>query len=296
MLKSISREEKDFVVCFQKHMDSEKVSENDRLLLNKLEPFISISERDVYSQAICNYTLDTNQIKPNDKIIGTYYQAFWDRHKRIIKDVLEDSEECPVCGLSYDIKNFGSGYIKTIEHVLPKSKYQQYILSPINLVYFCNFCNKKKSDKINEGRIFHPLFSQINCCSQPIIKLSLVKGFQVKIEVKIVEPNLDYSHFINDVFKIDKKYKNFILQILNIYITTIEAVIEKRLIGLSLEEKYNTLSQLIDESFLQNVLTVQFIKTETEQMIEMNLKSAIKSNPKTFARYVIDKSNVLKNN
>jgi hypothetical protein len=295
MLKSISREEKDFVVCFQEHIDSEKVSENDRFLLNKLKPFISISGRDEYSQAICNYKLNTDKISEDDTIIGTYYQAFWDRHKRIIKDVLEDSEECPVCGLSYDIENFGKNYIKTIEHVLPKSKYQQYILSPINLVYFCNFCNKKKSDKINGDRIFHPLFSQINCCSQTIIKLSLVKGFQVKIEVKIVEPNLDYFHFINDIFEIQKKYKNFIMQILNTYISSIENGIKKRLKGLLLEEKYNTLSQLIDESFLQKVLTNQFIKTETEQMIEMNLKSAIKRNPKTFARYVIDNSNVLKN-
>lgn len=290
MLNSICREEKDYPCQFQHYIALERISDDDREILNKLEEYISNEATTYYSNAIANYTYNETIITKNQEIVGNNYGTFWEKHKSVLKGMLEDSKECPVCGLSYlDLFN----YEKSIEHVFPKSEYQQYILSPINLVYFCNVCNRKKSDKVNGCKIFHPLFSEIECCSEPIIKFCLRKKFKVEIEVKIDESNNDYFYFINDVFQLHKRYRNFIMQFINIAISSIENNTKGILKGLSLEDKYEKLSQFINESFFK-VFPDYILKTETEKMIVIKLKNAIKNQPKLFARYIIDESSILK--
>lgn len=57
---------------------------------------------------------------------------------------------CAVCDAHAD----------TLDHVLPKSKYVQYTITPVNLVPLCSRCNRVKKDKVTSGDkiIFHPYF------------------------------------------------------------------------------------------------------------------------------------------
>lgn len=58
---------------------------------------------------------------------------------------------CPICGQYYDKT--------TLDHVLPKSKYTQYTVTPINLVPMCGNCNKRKGDS---SVSFHPYFQDLS--------------------------------------------------------------------------------------------------------------------------------------
>lgn len=64
-----------------------------------------------------------------------------------------ENSTCPICGAHAD----------TLDHVLPKTKYTQYAITPINLVPLCGRCNRKKGETIyskNVGEVvFHPYFN-----------------------------------------------------------------------------------------------------------------------------------------
>lgn len=64
-----------------------------------------------------------------------------------------DNSICPVCGAHAD----------TLDHVLPKSIYKQYSITPINIVPLCSRCNRKKGviaySKKNYKVVFHPYFN-----------------------------------------------------------------------------------------------------------------------------------------
>lgn len=61
---------------------------------------------------------------------------------------------CPLCGV---------GSVAVCDHHLPKSRYPDLSILPINLVPACHFCNEKKRAKYpntTEKQTFHPYFDQ----------------------------------------------------------------------------------------------------------------------------------------
>lgn len=62
----------------------------------------------------------------------------------------ENGGTCAVCDSHAD----------TLDHVLPKTKYVQYTITPVNLVPLCSRCNRVKDAKLTENDriIFHPYF------------------------------------------------------------------------------------------------------------------------------------------
>lgn len=63
------------------------------------------------------------------------------------------NERCPYCG--------GIGFATTLDHYLPKSKFPQFSVFPLNLVPSCKDCNTGKNNSINmeqEKLTLHPYF------------------------------------------------------------------------------------------------------------------------------------------
>ena len=67
-----------------------------------------------------------------------------------------NNQICPFCGQQR---------VKTVDHILPKRKYPQYAITPINLVPACADCNKTKGDTAlgaPEEVWLHPYFDDVN--------------------------------------------------------------------------------------------------------------------------------------
>lgn len=288
MLTSITREEKDHLKNFQDYLKSPGLTKEDKQILNQLKDYLTDESNEYYSNAFGNYRLDMNLIKENHSILpADKINEFWMKHKHHILPMLENSEMCPVCGLSYN-SNFK--IIKSIEHVLPKSKYQQYILSPINLVYFCSCCNSSKSNDC-DGRIFHPIFSEINCDSIILVEFFMRNDSNKTKDVKVTikEDNIDLKYFVKKLFKIQNNYKSYIAYILNDEISSLENLMEDKIHGLSLDEK-----QAYLKTYFQNKYSISYTtysaNTETEKSIISLLNKSIKAQSYLFAQYVLEKS------
>lgn len=64
------------------------------------------------------------------------------------------NNRCPLCGV---------GSVAHCDHHLPKSRYPDLAILPMNLVPACHFCNDKKKSKFPENagqQTFHPYFDQ----------------------------------------------------------------------------------------------------------------------------------------
>jgi len=90
------------------------------------------------------------QVLSNSDAIHVYNGAFT-RHVRgvLFKDYL--GTRCPICGNYYSDS--------TLDHVLPKTRYTQYAVTPINLVPMCFSCNKAKG---KSDISFHPYFQNLS--------------------------------------------------------------------------------------------------------------------------------------
>ena len=290
MFNHINRGNINYSENFQNYLNS-SISNADRSILIVLSQYITDSAYQFYLTAFNNYHFNQNRIQQNSNIINSDISDFWALHKSHTNRMLEgstDSTECPVCGLSY---NRLFNCTKTVEHILPKSKYQQYIFSPFNLVYFCNNCNNSKSNRVG-SRIFHPLFSNISCCGIPRINF-IRNNRNINIKVQINEPNLDYRYLIDNLYKVPKNYEKFIKKLINKELPSIEVTQEKNLKGLNIDQKQAKLSQ-----YLQSVYSFQptgsYVVSKTEKLIVQELNSTIKNQSDIFADYILRESYTLR--
>lgn len=117
------------------------IYEKEYIYLNtkfyKLSPVDKVDE---VTNDIAVYFYDNKIVKEK---IGKIYNALLKNNNAI----------CPVCGAHAD----------TLDHVLPKTIYTQYSITPINLIPLCSRCNRKKGTIIYKQKkgevIFHPYFN-----------------------------------------------------------------------------------------------------------------------------------------
>lgn len=84
---------------------------------------------------------------------------------------------CPICDTS-----FGYGMLQ-LDHVLPKSSYIDYAITPINLIPICSGCNLGKSNKINYNfGVLTPYYNQY--------PLEDILEFIINIENKEIKPSV----------------------------------------------------------------------------------------------------------
>lgn len=288
MFKQINRPIRDYLSNFQNYLNSNSITDDDKIILSQLEPYIIDAN---YSPAFNDYNFGINQINQNNNIITCGVKPFWKKHKSHINNMLEgasDSKECPVCGIFYR-DNFNMG--KSVEHVLPKSKYHQYIFSPINLVYFCESCNNYK-DNLVPNRIFHPLFANINCQNNLNITLVRKSRNRVNAQVTISESNADYNFLINELYRIPETYQKFTMQLINSELSSLEQPLRPRLVGLNYNDKHSKIMDYIENEYRFN--PNQFIESNTEKLLLIKISSAIKAHSDLFATHILNRLRTLR--
>ncbi|KMQ39599.1 hypothetical protein AAX19_02310 [Oenococcus oeni] len=124
----------------------------------------------------------------NKEAVSIYKGKFNDN----CRDLMLKSEEfqsCPVCDGPY--------YPLTLDHVLPKSEFTQFALTPINIVPLCWNCNKRKGEYVGldyERSSFNPYFEDFSSLSGITIDVEFLDSyprFKPKILYsKEVEPKL----------------------------------------------------------------------------------------------------------
>lgn len=100
---------------------------------------------------------------------------------RLLKRVVV--ARCPFCGISET---------STLDHYLPKEKYPEYSVFPLNLVPSCGVCNTRKRDRILEDgtdvRMFlHPCYDDIP--DEAFVEVSTkMEGDVLVLSYKVVRP------------------------------------------------------------------------------------------------------------
>lgn len=288
MFTSVSRPNLEricFQTDFQNYMNLPEISEDDKQILSSLSGYFTTEAIQYYSSAFESTQYNGTLEEKTDLLLADKINDFWSEHKRCVKNIVSPSDYCPVCGVSY---NPEFNYIKTLEHVLPKSRYQQYILSPINLVYFCDLCNSSKGDEVNES-LFHPYFSNITCTGEVTLSMFERTDHKIGIKVEFHEENKTYINMIKKKFKLQRNYKRYIKQVLNKEISSIELAVQQKLTGIDSAQKLEVLKDYLIKDYSFNPQTY-YVRTSTERMLLEKLKTEIETNYENFAQYILENS------
>lgn len=274
-----------FQTDFQNYMDLPEISEDDKQILSSLSGYFTTEAIQYYSSAFESTQYNGSLEEKKDLLLADKINDFWSKHRRCVKNIVSQSDYCPVCGVSYNLE---FNYIKTLEHVLPKSRYQQYILSPINLVYFCELCNSSKGDEVNES-LFHPYFSNITCTGEVTLSMFERTDHKIDIKVEIHEENETYIKMIKKLFKLHRNYQRYIKQVMNKEISSIELALQQKLTGIDSAQKLEVLKDYLSKDYSFNPDTY-YVRTSTERMLLKKLKTEIETNYEDFAQYILENS------
>jgi hypothetical protein len=145
------------------------------------------------------------------ELTNLYTNHMVPRHKRArsIYDELLNSApygKCPFCGI---------GQVSTLDHYLPKSKFPQYSVLPVNLVPSCKDCNTGKSSSISstaEDQTIHPYYDHENLFSEQWLFAEIEKNFPISIKFYVKVP-IDCSELSKErlnshftVFNLSKRF------------------------------------------------------------------------------------------
>lgn len=152
-----------------------------------------------------NKTSNTDREKLKT-ILKTRYSTSTDYCESILQTIRSRSNtRCPYCNTQYT----RSGYKKPdIDHILPKSKFQEYSTFEPNLIECCNHCNDIKKEKYkndrNECIFMHPYYQR----NETIIECKLIieNGFIAGVNVEPIQKNivLIWNHI--ETFELNKRY------------------------------------------------------------------------------------------
>ena len=274
-----------FLTNFQNYMNQSGISEDDKHILSSLSEYVTTEAIQYYSSAFESTQYNGSLEEKTDLLSANKIKEFWSKHKGCVKDIVSPSDYCPVCGVSY---NPEFKYTKTLEHVLPKSRYQQYILSPINLVYFCEKCNRFKDSVVDEC-LFHPYFSNITCTGEVNLYMFERNDNKIGIKVEIHEGNETYIKMIKKLFKLQKNYQSYIIQVMNKEISSIELIVQKMLTNKDSAQKLEVLKDYLSNSYSFDP-QAYYVMTSTERMLLNQLKIEIETNYENFAQYILENS------
>lgn len=124
------------------------------------------------------------------------YSNNFEYRKKIINRLLDN--RCPLCDSVFGYK------MPELDHVLPKSSYFNYIITPVNLIPICSSCNLAKLDKVgNELQgILTPYYNSYPLNALLSFKI-MVQDTEVKVNVSLV----DFDEFYT-IYQSEKKDKN----------------------------------------------------------------------------------------
>lgn len=298
VLDALIEPQKDYFE-FIGELKDKQCSEFEEEILEKLNNALSYEDIDVYIHSFSRNKFNKSQIQENTSIASSsQIDSFWNsiRKKFEKEDILPNCSTCPICGLTFYNDNFFK-YNKTVEHVLPKSLYNQFVLLPQNLFFMCGFCNGSKSDNFSEN-MFHPyylgkdylpsVFSIDLCLTEP-------KGFSQKnafLVIKINSSNSKDYELLHKIYKVKNKYRDFIEKILNNEISSIGVILKKDLDKIkSIDNKIEFLVRYLKKVYHFNV-TNKYFNAEIEFTLKKCIIGMIENQPELFAKYIYDRLNV----
>ena len=195
---------------------------NLRTRLDALTRAIGVAAIDFHKKAVAKqlYTLPPNEGGNDDIVLGTatkkeltsvYSAHMVGRAKpaRAIYDSLLSRAplgRCPFCGM---------GHASTLDHYLPKSKYPQLSVVPLNLVPSCKDCNTGKSATVSStagDQSLHPYYDHQRFVNEQWLCADVIHTAPVSIRFYVQAPdNWDeiskarvQSHFRD--FKLASRY------------------------------------------------------------------------------------------
>ena len=262
--------------CIVKTIEKDKEKE-----FNKVVDSLSTYEKiyfDSYDTLSSLPTIDEND--PNYYLVDikNYYpkyhvgKSLYEYRVRMENSV---EKRCPICDCSF-------GYSQvTLDHILPKSKFPIYSITPINLVPTCYNCNMRKND-IVPSKVLHPYFHGFSTFDYLSVNINVNEDepFTSRInidfadlngsnqeEIKHIQDNIDlyklrqkYTDLINIAFlKLLDEFQQVINTKNNVYsmnglkacFTSIDTFIE------------NNTYNFIDESFLRHLCILKIIKNNS---------------------------------
>lgn len=283
---------KHFTNKFNKHFDliNKNLVDNEQLYIKKCKAkkLTSISE------------CDQNNFFNSEQMIKSYKYIYKSdsKYRNNIKNLAEGT--CPLCDSIFGYRSL------ELDHILPKSKFCEYIITPFNIVPICKSCNNSKQEKfgsVEEG-ILNPYFNYYN--------LKEMLQFNIKIidnDLKVTVDIIDSQTFINKYKYKDKdksclynsynKIKHHIL-LHNINETiknkaticlnsTIIAIIKSHQLYKSGQEKFFNIlenikneneQEFINEYYISNVLVDKIINYKNKSSIYNIIMSKIEQNLK----------------
>lgn len=110
-----------------------------------------------------------------------------------------------------------------VDHILPKSKYDMYTVTPYNLIPSCSKCNEKKTGKV--GKYYHPAFVTFNkydivSCELSIKevygRVSLIPSYKINRPQELKDEKLwKQIHQTYEDLDLKKRYEDLATEIIN---------------------------------------------------------------------------------
>lgn len=194
---------------------------------------------------------------------------------------------CPICDKRWGFDD------KNLDHILPKSKFPQFAITPYNLVPTCSTCNDRKNDDygkdISTG-VFNPYFHEIfltkhmECyiyVSSGNIEVNVhLKSFD-KCEIQDENKYKRMKYWFEELYNLDEIYKVKIKT--NIYMLIDgfarsdlqENMISEVFLLEHFREKYDKYSKynfsdgIVSEEFLIFKMYESLVNKSTEELIEL---------------------------
>lgn len=131
----------------------------------------------------------------NNQTMEDLYKDFFDSNFDLRSKLYKSFPiGCPICDTPW-------GYAEEhLDHILPKSSFPQYAITPVNLVRTCGKCNRQKSSKFGtdeHSKIVNPYFRSINFVNK-LSCYTYVESSEIMIEIvlkKIEETGLSEEDY-----------------------------------------------------------------------------------------------------
>ena len=233
-------------------------------------------ERNLASITECN----SNKFFNSNQMISSYEYVYRSNseYRNDIKKLAEGV--CPLCDSIFGYRTL------ELDHILPKSEFCDFVLTPINIVPICTSCNNSKQEKFGsaEEGILNPYFHKYELKEMLQFKIKIINA-DLKVEVNIIDVHTFVNKFSaspNDanclidlykkikfhisLHKIDKTIKIRAEVCMN---CTIKNIIEEFRFYKDGEEKFfkkleamksNNKQKLINEEYVKNILIDEIIK------------------------------------
>lgn len=197
-MRAIVKPTHDSLTVYQQCIDS--ISDESLLRrLNQISSSIGTAAIDYEQKADAQllYTIASNACQNHEIALGgvtkgelrkvySYYMVDKRKPARVVYDSLLSLAplgKCPLCGF---------GHATTLDHYLPKAKYPQFSVLPLNLVPACKDCNKGKlatDSTTAEGQSLHPYFDHNGFISQQWLYAEVIETAPATIRFFVSAPD-----------------------------------------------------------------------------------------------------------